>query len=102
MGGRDVGDGSDCTDAGARGDEEYSSELHDSEGPRTELRLSNSYGHIPSPPPYLDSDMTSRWFDFGGDTIIRTDQYIRLAADTPSQSGWVFLANTAYGYQLGD
>lgn len=26
--------------------------------------------------PYLDSDMTSRWFDFGGDTIIRTDSYV--------------------------
>uniref|UniRef100_L2G975 Lectin family integral membrane n=1 Tax=Colletotrichum fructicola (strain Nara gc5) TaxID=1213859 RepID=L2G975_COLFN len=23
--------------------------------------------------PYLDSDMASRWYDFGGDTIIRTD-----------------------------
>ena len=26
--------------------------------------------------PYLDSDMQSRWFDFGGDTIIRTDSYV--------------------------
>jgi hypothetical protein len=26
--------------------------------------------------PYLDSDMSSRWFDFGGDTIIRTDSYV--------------------------
>lgn len=34
--------------------------------------------------------MGSRWWDFGGDTIIRADQYIRLAADSPSQSGWVF------------
>ncbi|KIX95750.1 uncharacterized protein Z520_08458 [Fonsecaea multimorphosa CBS 102226] len=41
-------------------------------------------------PPYLDSDMSSRWFDFGGDAIIRTDQYIRLASDMPSQSGWIF------------
>ncbi|RMZ74953.1 hypothetical protein DV737_g5570, partial [Chaetothyriales sp. CBS 132003] len=40
--------------------------------------------------PYLDSDMTSRWFDFGGDLVIRTDRYIRLASDTPSQSGWIF------------
>ena len=40
-------------------------------------------------PPYLDSDMSSRWFDFGGDTIIRADQYIRLASDSPSQKGWV-------------
>lgn len=41
-------------------------------------------------PPYLDSDMGSRWWDFGGDTIVRADQYIRLAADIPSQSGWIF------------
>lgn len=26
--------------------------------------------------PYLDSDMQSRWFDFGGDTIVRTDSYV--------------------------
>jgi len=34
--------------------------------------------------------MSSRWFDFGGDTLVRTDQYVRLASDTPSQSGWLF------------
>jgi len=34
--------------------------------------------------------MTSRWFDFGGDVVIRADQYIRLAADRPSQQGWIF------------
>lgn len=41
-------------------------------------------------PPYLDSDMQSRWWDFGGDTIIRTDKYIRLASDKPSRDGWIF------------
>ncbi|KAI1143876.1 concanavalin A-like lectin/glucanase domain-containing protein [Hypoxylon sp. FL0543] len=40
--------------------------------------------------PYLDSDMQSRWYDFGGDTIIRTDSYIRLTSDRPSQHGWLF------------
>lgn len=40
--------------------------------------------------PYLDSDMQSRWWDFGGDTIIRTDQYIRLSSDKPSRDGWLF------------
>jgi len=40
--------------------------------------------------PYLDSDMQSRWFDFGGDTIIRADKYIRLTSDRPSQEGWIF------------
>jgi mannose-binding lectin 2 len=40
--------------------------------------------------PYLDSDMGSRWFDFGGDAIIRTDSYIRLTSDRPSQTGWLW------------
>ncbi|KAB5558480.1 concanavalin A-like lectin/glucanase domain-containing protein [Coniochaeta sp. 2T2.1] len=40
--------------------------------------------------PYLDSDMQSRWYDFGGDTVIRTDQYIRLTSDRPSQMGWLW------------
>ncbi|KAJ5325414.1 L-type lectin-like domain-containing protein [Penicillium brevicompactum] len=40
-------------------------------------------------PPYLDSDFQSRWFDFGGDTVIRADKYIRLTADRPSQQGWI-------------
>ncbi|RMZ75648.1 hypothetical protein DV738_g5370, partial [Chaetothyriales sp. CBS 135597] len=35
-------------------------------------------------------DLSSRWWDFGGDLVIRTDRYIRLASDTPSQSGWIF------------
>jgi len=34
--------------------------------------------------------MQSRWFDFGGDTVIRTDQYIRLTPDLHSRSGWLF------------
>ncbi|KYK60099.1 Legume-like lectin [Drechmeria coniospora] len=34
--------------------------------------------------------MQSRWFDFGGDAIIRTDSYIRLTSDLPSQSGYLF------------
>ncbi|ORY11902.1 concanavalin A-like lectin/glucanase domain-containing protein [Clohesyomyces aquaticus] len=34
--------------------------------------------------------MQSRWFDFGGDTIVRTDKYIRLASDKPSRTGWIF------------
>ncbi|KFH48846.1 L-type lectin-like domain-containing protein-like protein [Hapsidospora chrysogenum ATCC 11550] len=45
---------------------------------------------IKSVSPYLDSDFASRWFDFGGDTVVRTDSYIRLTSDRPSQSGWLF------------
>ncbi|EEP81462.1 conserved hypothetical protein [Uncinocarpus reesii 1704] len=53
-------------------------------------------------PPYLDSDIHHRWFDFGGDAIIRTDQYVRLTADRPSQRGWLWsrVPLTATNWQL--
>ncbi|EPE10242.1 vesicular integral-membrane protein vip36 [Ophiostoma piceae UAMH 11346] len=52
--------------------------------------------------PYLDSDMQSRWYDFGGDAIIRTDSYIRLTADRPSQMGWIWsrVPLTATNWQI--
>ena len=34
--------------------------------------------------------MQSRWFDFGGSTVIRTDSYVRLTGQQPSQTGWLF------------
>jgi mannose-binding lectin 2 len=40
--------------------------------------------------PYLDSHMHNRWFDFGGDAVIRTDQFVRLTGEYPSRAGWVF------------
>ncbi|OAT09978.1 lectin, mannose-binding 2 [Blastomyces gilchristii SLH14081] len=40
--------------------------------------------------PYIDTESESRWFDYGGDTVIRTDQYIRLTPDRPSRQGWLF------------
>ncbi|RPA87625.1 hypothetical protein BJ508DRAFT_410385 [Ascobolus immersus RN42] len=40
--------------------------------------------------PYLDSDLQSRWFDWGGDTIIRADKYVRLTSDRQSQVGWLW------------
>ena len=40
--------------------------------------------------PFLDSDMQSRWFDFGGTTVVRADQYVRLTTDHSSQAGWIF------------
>ncbi|CAL5869821.1 uncharacterized protein PFLUO_LOCUS4051 [Penicillium psychrofluorescens] len=53
-------------------------------------------------PPYLDSDFQSRWFDFGGDTIIRADKYIRLTSDRASQQGWIFsrVPLTATNWQI--
>lgn len=34
--------------------------------------------------------MQSRWFDFGGDTLIRADKYIRLTSEQHSRAGWLF------------
>lgn len=57
----------------------------------TPVRPSAIRSHrLTRPKPYLDSDLQSRWWDFGGDTIVRTDSYIRLASDRPSQDGWMF------------
>ncbi|KAK9236114.1 concanavalin A-like lectin/glucanase domain-containing protein [Lipomyces kononenkoae] len=39
--------------------------------------------------PYLDDSLHSRWFDYGGDAVIRTDKYIRLTSDRPSQTGYL-------------
>ncbi|KAK9455692.1 concanavalin A-like lectin/glucanase domain-containing protein [Dipodascopsis uninucleata] len=52
--------------------------------------------------PFLDDSLHSRWFDFGGDAIIRTDKYIRLTTDRPSQAGWIFsrLPLTASSFQI--
>ncbi|KAL8737694.1 MAG: hypothetical protein Q9190_008085, partial [Brigantiaea leucoxantha] len=52
--------------------------------------------------PYLDSDMQSRFFDFGGDTIVRADQYVRLTSDRQSQDGWLFsrLPLTATNWEI--
>jgi len=52
--------------------------------------------------PYLDSDLQSRWFDWGGDTIIRADQYIRLTADKQGRQGWLWsrLPLTATNWEI--
>ncbi|OJD10519.1 hypothetical protein AJ78_08493 [Emergomyces pasteurianus Ep9510] len=52
--------------------------------------------------PYLDSDSANRWFDFGGDTVIRADRYIRLTPDRQSRQGWLFsrIPLTATNWQI--
>ncbi|RVD85654.1 uncharacterized protein DFL_003967 [Arthrobotrys flagrans] len=52
--------------------------------------------------PYLDSDLQSRWFDFGGTTIIRADQYIRITSDRQHQTGWLWsrLPLTATNWEI--
>lgn len=41
-------------------------------------------------PPYVDSDLQNRWWDFGGDAIINTNKHVRLTQDKPSQKGWLW------------
>ncbi|RIA79906.1 legume-like lectin family-domain-containing protein [Glomus cerebriforme] len=40
--------------------------------------------------PYIDQDLQNRWFDFGADTVINTNKYIRLTHDRQSQTGWLW------------
>ncbi|KAI5849060.1 legume-like lectin family-domain-containing protein [Tricharina praecox] len=53
-------------------------------------------------PPYLDQDLQSRWFDWGGDTVIRADQYVRLTSDRQHQAGylWSRLPLTATNWEI--
>ncbi|KAL1915769.1 uncharacterized protein VTP21DRAFT_6528 [Calcarisporiella thermophila] len=41
-------------------------------------------------PPYIDQELQSRWWDFGGDAIVNTMKYVRLTSDQPSQSGYLW------------
>ncbi|KAK9447624.1 legume-like lectin family-domain-containing protein [Limtongia smithiae] len=52
--------------------------------------------------PYLDDSLHSRWYDYGGDTVIRTDKYVRLTADRPSQTGQLYsrLPLTAANFEV--
>ncbi|KAL0085599.1 legume-like lectin family-domain-containing protein [Phycomyces blakesleeanus] len=52
--------------------------------------------------PYIDDELQSRWFDFGGDTIINTNRQIRLTSTKPSQSGylWSRLPLTATDFEI--
>jgi len=52
--------------------------------------------------PYLDTELQSRWFDWGGDTIVRADQYIRLTSDRQGQNGWLWskLPLTATNWEI--
>ncbi|KAI9471916.1 MAG: legume-like lectin family-domain-containing protein [Benjaminiella poitrasii] len=40
--------------------------------------------------PYIDDELQNRWFDFGGNTIINTNQHIRLTSTKQSQLGYLW------------
>lgn len=40
--------------------------------------------------PFLDKYLSSRFYDYGGNTLIRSDSFIRLTGVRPGESGWLF------------
>lgn len=52
------------------------------------LRL-ESYPHALRRP-FLDKYLSSRFYDYGGSTLIKSDSFIRLTGDRPSEAGWLF------------
>ncbi|KAI8883072.1 legume-like lectin [Backusella circina FSU 941] len=40
--------------------------------------------------PYIDDELQNRWFDFGGNTVINTNQHIRLTSTKQSQLGYLW------------
>ncbi|ODV90749.1 hypothetical protein CANCADRAFT_31617, partial [Tortispora caseinolytica NRRL Y-17796] len=65
----------------------YASILHAIEIP-SDLGFVPLSSHSLSPSMFQDR-LLSRWFEFGGSTLIRADEYIRLTTNRPGQSGWI-------------
>ncbi|KAJ8517503.1 hypothetical protein ONZ45_g5303 [Pleurotus djamor] len=40
--------------------------------------------------PYIDQDLQNRWWDFGADSYVNTNKYIRLTRPAASQMGWLW------------
>ncbi|ORY06718.1 hypothetical protein K493DRAFT_295857 [Basidiobolus meristosporus CBS 931.73] len=40
--------------------------------------------------PYIDEEMRSNHFEFGGDTVVNTYKGVQLTADLPSRAGWLW------------
>ncbi|KAI0295303.1 legume-like lectin family-domain-containing protein [Russula brevipes] len=40
--------------------------------------------------PYIDQDLQNRWYDFGADTYVNSNKYIRLTRNVQSQMGWLW------------
>lgn len=52
--------------------------------------------------PYLDQDFQSRWWDFGGTTVVDSANRIRLTYDRQHSTGWLWsrLPITATNYEI--
>lgn len=47
--------------------------------------FSSDFFHFP-----VDSDLSNRFWDFGGSTVVSTNQYVRLTPDRQSKKGWLW------------
>lgn len=57
--------------------------------PVTDFYRLESYPHSLTKP-FLDKYLSSRFYDYGGNALIKSDSYIRLTGDRASESGWLF------------
>jgi len=49
-------------------------------------------------PPFIDADLSNRFWEFGGSTVVSTNQYIRLTPDRQSKNGWLW-SKMPFNYQ---
>lgn len=54
-----------------------------------EFQRLESYPHALTKP-FLDKYLSSRFYDYGGNTIIKSDSFIRLTGNRGGESGWLF------------
>lgn len=57
--------------------------------PNDEFYRLESYPHALTRP-FLDKYLSSRFYDYGGNTLIRSDSFIRLTGDRAGEAGWLF------------
>ncbi|RKO99547.1 hypothetical protein CXG81DRAFT_3004, partial [Caulochytrium protostelioides] len=41
-------------------------------------------------PPYIDENLNNRYWDFGGDTLLEVNKFVRMTQDRPAQDGWIW------------
>ncbi|KAI9331684.1 legume-like lectin family-domain-containing protein [Zopfochytrium polystomum] len=43
-------------------------------------------------PPFVEENLRNRWWEFGGDTLVEVNRFVRLAPDFQSRRGWIYAA----------
>ena len=47
-------------------------------------------------PPFLHSEYDNEFWDFGGNTVVRVYDYVRLTSAQPNQNGWIWSKQYSY------